>query len=286
MKNLMSVTKGYTHGSVFHADDVFSAAMLKLINPAIATSRIFKVTEEMNADDCLVFDIGEGLYDHHQSDNVRRPIEDGTFIDKDGHLQLIPYCSFGLLWRDYGSMLCPTQKAWKKVDTTLVLPIDKCDNGVERNALSGMVHAFNPVWTSSVTANEAFAHVVELAQDILKQYVDGANAEAEAERVVLGSRVENGNILVLDKYVPWQDVVIAQMPDILYVVFPSARGGYNVQTVPDAPGSFSGRKLFPREWLGNPAKELGMTFCHPGNFLLATDTEEQAVNCAKLAAAA
>ena len=85
---------------------------------------------------------------------------------------------------------------------------------------------------------------------------------------------------------PWQEVVVTEMPEILFVVFPSARGGYNVQTVPTELGSFTGRKLFPERWLGNPDASLGMTFCHPGNFLLATETEEQSINCAKIAISA
>jgi len=285
MIDLMTVTKGYTHSTIFHADDVFSTAFLKLVNPAIEISRVLKVTDEMQADDCIVYDIGEGRYDHHQNDRLRRPIEDGYYFDKDGCMQMIPYCGFGLLWRDFGSLLCPSQKAWKKVDQTLVLPIDKTDNGIERNTLSAAVHAFNPAWNSTKTSDEAFWEAVEIAKQILRNYVDGANAENEAEEAVLNAKVVDDKILVLDKYMPWQDAVIEFMPEILYVVFPSARGGYNVQTVPDAPGSFNGRKLFPKKWLGNPDASLGMTFCHPGNFLLATETLDQAIHCAQLACA-
>jgi len=122
------------------------------------------------------------------------------------------------------------------------------------------------------------------AQDFLRAYIAAAIAEVEAEPAILASPVVNGNVLVLDQYMDWQDVVINKMPDILYVVFPSPRGGWNVQTVPDAPGSFHGRKLFPEEWLGHPVTAMGMHFCHPKNFLLATYTKEQAINCAILAA--
>lgn len=290
MKNLSVITAAYTHGSVFHADDVFSTAFLRMVNPGIKVIRINSkelVQAFADMDDVIAFDIGEGEYDHHQTDRQRRPIEDGYFFDKDGTMQQIPYCAFGLLWRDYGRLLCPADKAWAKLDRELVLPIDKCDNGVDRNLLSSAIGQFNPNWNEDGSDDARFTkfmQAVEMAQGILQAYVARVNAEVEAEDAVLGSEVVDGNILVLDRYLPWQDIVINQMPDILYVIYPSNRGGFNVQTVPDAPGSFNGRKLFPVEWLGNPDRSLGMTFCHPGNFLLATETLDRAVACARIAA--
>ena len=292
MKNVESLKRGFTHGSIFHADDVFATALLKLIVPNISITRcndmnLAKIAAEK--DDCIVYDIGYGEYDHHQPDAATRPIEDGYCFDKDGHMQLLKYCSFGLLWRDFGHKLCPSEKAWKKVDRDLVIQIDKNDNGVDHNLLTSAFMQFNPNWNEDgddFARYSRFMDAVEMAKKILSAYVSRANSDVEAELDVMNSKVIDGKILVLDRYMPWQDVVVEQMPEILFVVFPSNRGGYNVQTVPDAPGSFNGRKLFPREWLGNPDKSLGMTFCHPGNFLLATETLDQSVNCARIAVGA
>ena len=92
-------------------------------------------------------------------------------------------------------------------------------------------------------------------------------------------RMENG-VVVLDQYAP-QDA-LKEVPDAKFVVFPSNRGGYNIQTIPTE-NQKVGRVLFPEEWLGNPDKSLGMTFCHPGNFIASTETLEQAVNVANIA---
>ena len=289
MKNIANLKTAYTHGSVFHSDDVFAAALLLMLNPEIKIERVNKVLPGMEAENTIVFDIGEGEYDHHQVDRTLRYMTDGYYFDKEGRMSAIPYCSFGLLWRDYGYLVCDSAKAWAKVDKTLVLSIDKADNGVAGNTLSSVISDMNPCWDedqSDAARMGKFLGAVTFATGILKRAIAKANSESRAEEFVLNSKVVDGNILVLDRYLPWTDVVIEQMPDILYVVFPSARGGYNVQTVPDAPGSFNGRKLFPSKWLGNPDKSLGMTFCHPGNFLLATETLEQAINCAKIACAA
>ena len=292
MKNINELKYAYTHGSIFHADDMFATALILTLNPKVQVARtnsMVMVQSVADNPEVIAYDIGEGEYDHHQKDHALRPIEDGYYFDKEGRMSMIPYCSFGLLWRDYGHMLCPNDKAWKKVDRDLVLQIDKNDNGVDHNLLTSAFMQFNPNWnedSSDAARGALFMNAVEIAKKILSAYVSRANADVEAEDAVLNSKVVDGTILVLDKYMPWQDVVMNQMPDILFVVYPSARGGYNTQTVPDAPGSFTGRKLFPKEWLGNPDTSLGMTFCHPGNFLLATKTQEQAINCAKIAVAA
>jgi len=270
-----------THSTIFHSDEIFATALLELINPSLQVVRTCRPTEQQLKDladgKTFCYDIGCQFgypeYDHHQLNKALRP--DGT-----------PYCSFGLLWRDLGSALCSMQKAWEKVDRDLVLAIDKADNGVETNMLSSAIHAFNPAWNSKEDENAAFWRAEKFAEDVLKQYICKANAEVEAEQLVLHGRKENnGKVLVLDQYMPWQDTVIEQMPYVLFVVYPSARGGYNVQTVPDAPGSFSGRVQFPQKWLGNPDETLGMTFCHPGNFLAAVKTLDEAINVANIAIA-
>ena len=292
MKNLFNILYAVIHATIFHADDVFSAAFLKIIRPDLTIYRTCKLSDQMvediNSDKAIAVDIGcqFGIteYDHHQIDKACRPIEDGTYFDKQGRISMIPYCGFGLLWRDFGSILCPYEKAWKKVDRDLVLSIDKADNGVEGNLLSASISKFNPAWNNKKDENEAFWEAENFAEVILHQFVDNANAEYEAEKLVLESlTTSSGKILVLDQYLPWQDTVINQMPDILFVVYPHKRGGYAEQTVPDAPGSFTGRKLFPERWLGNPDASLGMTFCHPGNFLAAVNTLDNAIRVASIA---
>ena len=82
-----NVEKGFTHGGIFHADDVFSAALLLHFNPKLTIQRGNRVPEEF---DGIVFDIGRGEYDHHQKDSRIR--ENGA-----------PYAAFGLLWEALGT---------------------------------------------------------------------------------------------------------------------------------------------------------------------------------------
>lgn len=62
----------FTHSGKFHADDVFSSALLLYLNPEITITRGNKVPDDF---DGIVFDIGRGRYDHHQKDSRIREME-------------------------------------------------------------------------------------------------------------------------------------------------------------------------------------------------------------------
>ena len=268
-----------THSATFHADDVFGVALCRLINPKIEVIRTLEVDKHLERADILgkkaiVFDIGMGKYDHHQKDKALR--EDGT-----------PYCGFGLLWRDFGRILCPDIFAWNKVDQAFVLLIDKNDNGVSSNLLSRAIGNLNPNWNENTSEDLAFMRAMNVAMIILKAQIDHANAVAEAKDHIV-SMYKGGNILIMDRYMPWQDAVQTdvRLKDVLFVVHPSNRSGYCVQTVPSQPGSFENRKSFPEEWLGHEDPDRGITFAHTSNFLIVCETKDQAIQVAKDAIAA
>ena len=54
----------YTHAGKFHADDVFSAALLRILRPNIRFVRAMGLPEGF---DGFAFDIGWGRFDHHQN---------------------------------------------------------------------------------------------------------------------------------------------------------------------------------------------------------------------------
>ena len=74
--------KGFTHGGKFHADDVFSTALLQIVRPDFTVQRGFTVPDDF---DGIVYDVGLGLFDHHQEPRETRP-------------NGVPYAAFGLLW--------------------------------------------------------------------------------------------------------------------------------------------------------------------------------------------
>ena len=73
--------KGFTHGGKFHADDVFSTALLQILRPDIQVTRGFVVPDDF---DGIVYDVGGGMFDHHSEPRECRP-------------NGVPYAAFGLL---------------------------------------------------------------------------------------------------------------------------------------------------------------------------------------------
>ena len=299
--------RAVTHSTIFHADEVFGVALCRMINPEIQIIRTLE-PEKYADDETLIFDIGMGKYDHHQPDKAVRPITDGYYLDKKGLRQPIPYCAFGLLWRDFGHYLCSTHLSWERVDRELVIPIDKADNGVGTNPLSLMIKNMNPAWDRKslklplvgVTyglkstsrelvdgidfIDDAFNWAVMVAMSCLSATVAQAEASVRAligvSEAYLSSPSEK--ILVMDKYMPYLDAIKSdKYKDCLFVVYPSQRGGWNVQTLPKEPGVLENRMDFPKDWLGHADAERGIHFAHPSNFLIACDTKEQAIKVAE-----
>jgi uncharacterized UPF0160 family protein len=301
-----------THNGVFHADDVFAAAVLTLAQPGVTIERTRDPQRIAQAD--IAFDVGGGPYDHHQ------PGGNGQRANG------IPYASFGLVWRDFGEKVVgyPTNRhdeamaAWRQevadeVDRLLVCQIDAHDNGVSLLSgepvfdgvrpvlLASAIHWMNPAspsevddYAEDVEAGDhwRFANAVALARSILMRVIVHAGAVVDG-RAVIAAAVANAadpRIVVLPSYVPdWQASLI--QTDALYVVYPSA-GSWRCQGVPQALGRYEVRRDLPVAWGGLNGAELhrvtgvaDATFCHKGLFIAGAASEAGAVALARAALA-
>ena len=72
---------GFTHAGKFHADDVFATALLQILRPDIKITRGFVVPDDF---DGIVYDIGFGMFDHHQEPRETRPIQPLDLNDNTG----------------------------------------------------------------------------------------------------------------------------------------------------------------------------------------------------------
>lgn len=301
MMNKFGFDVGITHAGTFHADEVFATAMLRMINPGIEIRRVPNVTALQSliaglSKRVIVYDIGGGDYDHHQAGgNDSRP--DGT-----------PYSSAGLIWRDFGYLIIDgkTQEEdieiGKIVDRALIEAIDAIDNGCNINrehlefcvpTASSIISSFNPTWDSDENENDAFEKAVEFAMTILNNTIEYAWSKFRArEEVKFAIAVGDKHVIVLDKYVPWQEYLLSDKDgdEVLFVVFPSNRGGYNVQAVPVELGSFEFRKGLPKAWRGLDQQKLrevtgisSITFIHPAGFIGGCETIGDAVKLARSA---
>lgn len=275
----------FTHSGKFHADDVFSSALLLYLNPEIRIIRGNKVPEDF---DGIVFDIGRGRYDHHQKDSRIR--ENG-----------IPYAAFGLLWEELGAEILGEELA-QKFDESFVQPLDNNDNTGEKNELATLIGNFNPTWDAQGGNDEAFFQAVSVAGMILEnkfeRYLGNERADKRVEEILeehqkailSGEKSkEEARILILPEFVPCQKRL--SETDIAFVIFPSNRGGYCIQPQKKE-YSLNYKCSFPVEWLGLENEELSAAtglpsagFCHKGGFLMTTGTLEDAVKACEISLA-
>lgn len=269
-----------THGGKFHADDVFSAALLKMVNPQIDIVRAFQIPENF---DGIVFDIGSGKYDHHQ---------EGAEIRENG----VPYAAFGLLWREFGKDIMCTgfsedlaEKEAEYFDEKFVQPLDEDDNTGSGSQLAGIIGTFNPSWDSDESPDHCFAEAVDFASVILKKKIDSIMSVQKARELVEAALANSkDNIVILPRFSPWKMVLVPS--DAEFVVYPSQRGGYSAQVIPVDADTKESKCDFPKEWAGKSEDELQrisgiptLTFCHKGRFLISADSLEDVITACKFA---
>lgn len=262
----------FTHGGKFHADDVFSSALLTYLNPDIIIERGYEVPENYKG---IVFDIGHGKFDHHQ---------EGAEVRENG----IPYAAFGLLWRQYGTEILDAKEA-AKFDESFIGPLDLSDNTGSKNEIAEVVSLFNPNWDSKLDANICFREAMNFAFILLEKKFEKIKSSSRAEAMVREALKHADNqIAVLSVGAPWKQFIIET--DINFVVYPSDRGGFGAQGVPIDRDTNELKISFPETWRGKRDDELKeisgietLRFCHNSGFLIATDTLEDAISACKLA---
>lgn len=290
-----------THSGSFHADDALGVAILKSLFPLASVVRT-RDPEIWATCDALVDVGGDYLpstnrFDHHQKGFFnRRPSG-------------IPYAGSGLVWRSYGARyvanmypelgLLLVAEVAHEVDARLIQHADAIDSGVAVDcppafSLSGIIETLNATWQDdAANDDERFAQAVMLAGLVLQNLVRALVAElSAAELVRTASTLANGRILVLDAArLPYDHVVCAEMPEVLFVVYPESKGGqHQVRVVPKRLGSFHARADLPADWAGlrdaDLAQKTGVTdavFCHNGRFICGAGSKEGAVKMAELA---
>ena len=162
---------GFTHAGKFHADDVFATALLQILRPDIKITRGFVVPDDF---DGIVYDIGFGMFDHHQEPREYRA-------------NGVPYAAFGLLWRVLGPGLVGERQA-RLIDENFIQPLDLNDNTGEQNSLCDAIGFFNPVWDSKEDQDACFFKAVAVAKQILEHQIESANAVNRADEKVPSQR--------------------------------------------------------------------------------------------------
>ncbi len=283
-----------THSGKMHADEVFATAFLELLKKDIVVMRVPSVDFNNIKEDAIVYDIGLKEFDHHQPDNKKR---------SNG----IPYCSFGLLWNEFGkdylkeNNIEDYEEVFERFDKDLVEQIDADDNGIfpkidsqcKVKTLSGVIDLFNPGYDSNENESEQFKKAVLFAKEIIIEELSNIIGKVKAKKKVTDIIKNNKSaILVLEEYVPYLETLLEldKEETIKLAIFPSNREGYNVKTIPKSIIDQTYRIPLPKSWAGLTDKNLedeskikGAMFCHNKLFIATAKDKESAIKLAQRA---
>lgn len=277
-----------THSGTMHADDVFATAFLELYKKDIKLLR----TSGIDAKDYknkIIYDIGYGEFDHHMKDVKVRP-------------NGVKYSSFGLLWEEYGKKYLKQEKI-ENVDEIFdyivkdfVEQIDAIDNGqfpkIEASykvkTLSDIFKLFNPKTFSKEETDKQFIKAVKVAKILLEEEILQAITKVKANKIIIELLKKNNEkqYLILNEYLPFEETILNEElgKNILFVIYPSTRGGYAIKTLPKSNEDRSSRMLFPSSWKGLRDEELeekskikGLIFCHNSLFIATATSLDTAI---------
>ena len=283
-----------THDNKFHADDVFSVAILKLVYPDLKIIRT-RNPEKLKKADARI-DVGAKYnhetkdYDHHQKEFRK--------IRKNG----IPYAAAGLIWKHYGEKLV-SKEVWQIVEEKIIQYIDADDNGIrtheaketEPYTLREMIISFNPEWPNRTPEHydKNFLEAVDFATRILKNEIEISSSLVKAkEKIKEKISKTDKEYLILEENMPFQDTVREESKKIKFVIMqdPTNKELWACIGVKKEKNSFKVRKEFPRSWAGLYKEELARAsgvkeaeFCHTKLFIVIAKSKEGAIKMAEIA---
>lgn len=219
-----------THNGHFHADDVFSAALLKITGIIPDVHIIKRVDFVPENFDGLMFDIGQKEFDHHQQNAKSRS-------------NSCKYASFGLLWKTIGCEYvmetygCTKKDAKKTVarhDKNFTTAMDLTDNFgmiTYPNPLSMLIAARNNGNFTPDERNEIFYKVAndfcEYLQCMIKTEYEFVRHQHRANE--LATQNPSGFIILDKEFIPR---TAFYKTTVQYIIYFCDRQTYNVTSIP------------------------------------------------------
>ena len=256
---------GFTHAGKFHADDVLPLPCCKFCarisrSPAALWCRtIF---------DGIVYDVGFGMFDHHQEPREYRA-------------NGVPYAAFGLLWRVLGPGLVGERQA-RLIDENFIQPLDLNDNTGEQNSLCDAI-GFLTRWglqrgSGHLLFQGGGRGKADLGKpDRQRQRREPRRRKGAAGLQKLPGRHRGAALLSAVEERPVQDgCVVRGLPQPARRLERPVRHRPQDQKRPKLP--------FPQSWAGQPQEVIeqksgipGISFCHASRFLITAKDKETAL---------
>ena len=288
--------KASTHDGRFHADEIFALAVLNLFYPDLEIVRSRDENVYKNAD--IIVDVGHVydpdnlIFDHHQrSFSLKR--ESG-----------IPYASFGLVWNQYGELLCGSSEISEYIDSVIVLAIDADDNGIDIyetkidetgfHTLSDIIESFVPRYVDDDdNVQKGFDRALNFATSYMKRQIKLAKELFEVALPNIRNAIkvaEDPRILIFKKFdKTWLNFISRESEEAQFVIFPTHRKTWAIRSIPKKGKKFDYFKLLPAEWGGRQKDFAGISdvhdalYCHNGCFLAEAKSLEGADKLAGIA---
>ena len=212
-----------THDGVYHADDVFSTALLMYV----CGENIEVIRTREPLENIFTFDVGGKTFDHHQCDEYR-----------DGCNGI--FASFGKLWCTLGRTIKGLrEEAWREIDESFVKAIDLTDN-------TGIMNPVNFWINSQKTAGVDFMDVVSAAFEMLSEIIY-AGIKKSKELDTFEEEVKKapeGKVLHLSRFYSVNREIYKNY-DFAWITFPDISGNITIQAVGGQLMSLEKRGLGP-----------------------------------------
>lgn len=273
-----------------------TAILKEIFDIELIRTRDMDILKELD----IVYDVGDGEFDHHQNDKELR--ENGT-----------PYAACGLIWRKYGRAVISASDpllseeevngVFRYIDRNLIEAIDAEDNGIRSTVtiipnlnVSNLISNFNPPWDADIDDEDVyFNQAVKFADIILGNSLAHQISTIKAKTNIIEAyeKRPRPELLVLDRPYPWSRVLnsIDRSREVLFVIFPR-ENEYLLQTVRGGSGPLRNRKSLPASWAGKRDEELNeiigiddVIFCHSGRFIAGAKSYDSIMKMAELAIA-
>lgn len=198
----------FTDSGVFHAEDVFSSALLMLVTLTetgkenIEILRGKKYLKLMEHGD-VSFGFKGATY--YYGNTIQARESDGTI-----------YGTLGLIWKKYGSTFLKRPEIF---DDIFVRYIDHAEVTHTPNILVDVIQSFNPSYDKLNLADDCFKEAVNVAVCIIMKELEKLKSIENLEDEILSSEIQD-DILILERYLPYKSYLDILDTKISFVIYP------------------------------------------------------------------
>lgn len=270
------------HDGTFHADEVTACALLSLFNLIdehliVRTRNLEELARcEYVCDVGGIYDPGQKLFDHHQS-------------EYDG-----PLSSAGMIWQYLHEQGFVSAHEYHHFNQALIKGVDDHDNGRMPTfeglcTFSHVISNFVPLEHDAPqeVQKKAFLEAFHFVRSYLKRARQRYQHVMSCREKVRAAMAGEGRYMIFEEGLPWLECFFdlgGEEHPAQFLIMPSGDHWKLRGIPPSYEERMKVRVPLPEEWAGLLEKELkevsgipGAIFCHKGRFISVWETREDAL---------